>query len=105
MLWLSAFVGWTAYGLLWMAADMGKAYAWADVLRTSLVGIWGWVPLTVALFWLVSRVSIRRGNVARACSVLMLAASAWSPVAVAAMPCARRWRLAPEPSLPARVHA
>ena len=54
-LWLSAFVGWTAYGLLYahqvmsMAADMGKQYAWADVLRTSLVGMWGWVPLTVSL--------------------------------------------------------
>ena len=81
-LWLSAFVGWTAYGLLYahqvmsMAADMGKQYAWADVLRTSLVGMWGWVPLTVSLFWLVSRVPIRRGNVARACSILMLAAFA-----------------------------
>ena len=54
-LWLSAFVGWTAYGLLYahqvmsMAADMGKQYAWADVLRTSLVGMWGWVPLAAGL--------------------------------------------------------
>ena len=81
-LWLSAFVGWTAYGLLYcyqvmsMAAEMGKTHAWADVLRTGLVGMWGWVPLTVGLFWLVSRVPIRRGNAMRACSVLMLAALA-----------------------------
>lgn len=79
-LWLSAFIGWTAYGLLYahqamsMASDMGKAYAPTHVLKTCLVGMWGWVPLTVALFWLVWRLPIRRGNVARACSVLMLAA-------------------------------
>lgn len=79
-LWLSAFVGWTAYGLLYsfqtmsMAADMGKTYAWSDVLRTALVGMWGWVPLTVGLFWLVVRFPIRRDNVLRACGVLMLAA-------------------------------
>ncbi|MEO6227359.1 MAG: histidine kinase [Thermomonas sp.] len=81
-LWLSACIGWTAYGLLYcyqvmsMAAEMGKTYAWADVLRTGIVGMWGWVPLTVGLFWLVSRVPIRRGNVLHACSVLMLAALA-----------------------------
>ena len=79
-LWLSAFVAWTAYGLLYchqvmsMAEDMGKHYALGDVLRINLIGMWGWVPLTVALFWLVSRVPIRRGNVARSCAVLMLAA-------------------------------
>lgn len=81
-LWLSAFAGWTAYGWLYasqvmsMAANMGKAYAWSDVLRTSLVGMWGWVPLTVGLFWLVVRFPIRRGNALRACTVLMLAALA-----------------------------
>ena len=81
-LWLSAFAGWTAYGLLYafqtmsMAADMGKTYAWSDVLRTSLVGMWGWVPLTVGLFWLVVRFPIRRSNRLRACTVLMLAALA-----------------------------
>lgn len=78
--WLSAFVAWTAYGLLYchqvmsMAEDMGKHYAWSDVLRINLIGMWGWVPLTVALFWLVSRVPIRRGNVARSSTVLMVAA-------------------------------
>lgn len=81
-LWLSAFVGWTAYGLLYcyqvmsMATEMGKTYAWEDVLRTGMVGMWGWVPLTVGLFWLVSRIPIRRGDVLQACSVLMLAALA-----------------------------
>lgn len=79
-LWLSASIGWTAYGLLYcyqvmsMAAEMGKTYAWADVLRTGLVGMWGWVPLTVGLFWVVSRVHIRRGDVMHACAVLMAAA-------------------------------
>ena len=81
-LWLSAFVAWTAYGLLYcyqvmsMAEDMGKQYALPDVLRINLIGMWGWVPLTVALFWLVSRVPIRRGQVARSCAVLMAAAFA-----------------------------
>ncbi len=81
-LWLSAFVAWTAYGLLYcyqvmsMAEDMGKHYAWSDVLRINLIGMWGWVPLTVALFWLVSRVPIRRGSVARSCTILMTAAFA-----------------------------
>lgn len=79
-LWLISVVGWTAYGLLYsyqvvaMAAEMDKTYAWVDVLRTSMVGMWGWVPLTVGLLWLVSRVPIRRGNVLRSCSVLMAAA-------------------------------
>lgn len=79
-LWLAAFVAWTAYGLLYvyqvmsMAAEMGKHYALSDVLRINLIGMWGWVPLTVALFWLVSKMPIRRGNAIRACSVLMLAA-------------------------------
>ena len=60
-LWLAAFVGWTAYALVFavqvvgMSEKMGEPYLWPDVLRTSLVGMWGWVPLTVALFWLVDR--------------------------------------------------
>jgi signal transduction histidine kinase len=82
VLWLASFVGWTGYGLVFafqaidMSQDMGKPYAWSDALRTSLAGMWGWVPLTVALFWLVSRCPIRRGRVLRACTVLMLAAFA-----------------------------
>jgi signal transduction histidine kinase len=81
-LWLAAFVGWTAYALVFavqvvgMSEKMGEPYHWPDVLRTSLVGMWGWVPLTVALFWLVSRFPIRRGRAVHACMVLMLGALA-----------------------------
>lgn len=81
-LWLAAFVGWTAYALVFavqvvgMSEKMGEPYLWPDVLRTSLVGMWGWVPLTVALFWLVSRFPIRRGQALHACAVLMLGAFA-----------------------------
>ena len=80
LLWLASALGWTAYGLLFafqsvsMAEKMHEPYVWADVLRTSLVGMWGWIPLTVALFWLVARVPIRRGRVLRSGSLLMLAA-------------------------------
>ena len=80
VLWLASALGWTAYGLLFsfqsvsMSEKMHEPYVWADVLRTSVVGMWGWIPLTVALFWLVARVPIRRGQVLRSGSVLMLAA-------------------------------
>ncbi len=80
LLWLAQFVGWTAYGLLYayqsveMAIDMGKPYDWAYELRVCLVGMWGWVPLAMALFWLSARYTIRRGSVLRSVSILMLAA-------------------------------
>jgi hypothetical protein len=80
LLWLAVSVCWTAYGFLYayqevaMYVEVGKPYALGDVLRTRLVGMWGWIPLTVGLFWLVQRVPIRRGHVARPCGILMLAA-------------------------------
>ena len=82
VLWLASALGWTAYGLLFsfqsvsMSEKMHEPYVWADVLRTSVVGMWGWIPLTVALFWLVARVPMRRGQVLRSGSLLMLAALA-----------------------------
>ena len=81
-LWLAQFVGWTAYGLLYayqeagMYAEMGKAYSWRHVLLNNLVGMWGWVPLAMALFWLSARYTIRRGSVLRSVCILMLAAVA-----------------------------
>ncbi len=82
VLWLVMFVGWTAYGLLYAYqsvewhVESGEAYSWQDELRTNLVGMWGWVPLAMFLFWMVERFPIRRGQVLRACSILMLAALA-----------------------------
>lgn len=82
VLWLAQFAGWTAYGLLYayqsveMAIEVGKPYSWADELRVCLVGMWGWVPLAMALFWLSARFTIRRGNAMRSVSILMLAALA-----------------------------
>ena len=79
MLWLVMFVGWTAYGLLYAYqsvewhVESGEAYSWQHELRTNLVGMWGWIPLAMFLFWMVERVPIRRGQILRACSVLMLA--------------------------------
>ena len=80
LLWLAQFVGWTAYGLLYayqaveMYAEMDKPYSWAHELRTNLVGMWGWVPLAMGLFWLSARFTIRRGNALRSVCILMLAA-------------------------------
>ena len=80
LLWLMVIVGWTAYGLLYayqeiaMYVEVGKPYVLADVMRGRLVGMWGWIPLTVGLFWLVQRVPIQRGDALRAGSILMLAA-------------------------------
>ena len=82
VLWLVMFVGWTAYGLLYAYqsvewhVESGEAYSWQHEFRTNLVGMWGWIPLAMFLFWMVERVPIRRGQVLRACSVLMLAALA-----------------------------
>lgn len=78
-LWLAQFVGWTAYGLLYayqdveMLAKVGKPYSWAYELRVCLVGMWGWVPLAMALFWLSARYTIQRGSALRSVSILMLA--------------------------------
>jgi len=80
LLWLAMFAGWTAYGLLYayqaveMYAELGEPYSWPGELRTNLVGMWGWVPLALFLFWMVDRFPIRRGQVLRACSILMPAA-------------------------------
>lgn len=79
VLWLVMLVGWTAYGLLYAYqsvewhVESGEAYSWSDELRTNLVGMWGWVPLAMFLFWMVDRFPIRRGQILRACSILMLA--------------------------------
>ena len=80
VLWLAVCVGWTAYGLLYayqevaMYVEVAKPYVLGDVLRTRLVGMWGWIPPTMALFWLVQHVPIRRGEALRAGAILMLAA-------------------------------
>ena len=82
LLWLAQFAGWTAYGLLYayqsvaMAIEVGKPYSWSDELRVCLVGMWGWVPLAMGLFWLSARFTIRRGSALRSLSILMLAALA-----------------------------
>ena len=82
VLWLAVCVGWTAYGLLYayqevaMYAEVAKPYVLGDVLRTRLVGMWGWIPLTIGLFWLVQYVPIRRGDALRASAILMLASLA-----------------------------
>ncbi|QDA58111.1 sensor histidine kinase [Thermomonas aquatica] len=82
VLWLVMLVGWTAYGLLYAYQSVewhlesGEAYSWQDELRTNLVGMWGWIPLAMFLFWMVERHPIRRGQILRACSILMLAAMA-----------------------------
>ena len=72
VLWLVMFVGWTAYGLLYAYqsvewhVESGEAYSWQHEFRTNLVGMWGWIPLAMFLFWMVERVPIRRGQVLRA---------------------------------------
>ena len=82
VLWLVMLVGWTAYGLLYAYqsvewhVESGEAYSWPHELRTNLVGMWGWIPLAMFLFWMVDRFPIRRGQVLRAGLILMLAALA-----------------------------
>ena len=80
LLWLASAAGWTAYGLLYAyqamewSREAGEPYTWAYALRISLVGMWGWIPMTVALFWLARRYPIRRGSVAGPVAVLMAGA-------------------------------
>lgn len=80
LLWLASAAGWTAYGLLYAyqamewSREAGEPYTWAYALRISLVGMWGWIPMTVALFSLARRYPIRRGAVAGPVAVLMAGA-------------------------------
>ena len=59
-----------------MLAEVGKSYDWAYLLKVRLVGMWGWVPLTVSLFWMSKRFTIRRNGVARQVAALMAGAIA-----------------------------
>lgn len=80
--WLASALGWTAYGLLYayqeagMLAEVGNAYDWAYLLKVRLVGMWGWIPLTVSLFWLSARFTIRRKGAAAQVAWLMAGAIA-----------------------------
>lgn len=65
-----------AYQSVEWRIESGEAYSWQHELRTNLVGMWGWVPLAMFLFWMVERFPIRRGQILRACSILMAAALA-----------------------------
>lgn len=80
--WLASAIAWSAYGLLYayqeagMLEEMGKPLDWGYVLRVRLIGMWGWIPLTVFLFWLSARHPIRRGAIARPLAILMAGAIA-----------------------------
>ena len=111
MLWLVMFVGWTAYGLLYAYqsvewhVESGEAYSWQHELRTNLVGMWGWIPLAMFLFWMVERVPIRRGQILRAAAELVAPGGHILIVAHAAPP---PWRAQPSPAsgwapMPARI--
>lgn len=68
---------WTAYALMFASqvVSMGEQQpdpvTWAEALRFSFAGWMTWVPLSMALCWLVFRFPIERGNAWRAIPVLL----------------------------------
>jgi signal transduction histidine kinase len=75
-LWIAAFVWWTTSGLAsalntrqW-SSSAGLPLGWDHALRTSLVGSWAWVPLTVLVVWLARRHPLERGCWRRSLPVL-----------------------------------
>lgn len=69
---------WTAYALMFasqvvsMGEQQAKAVTWTEALRYSFAGWMTWVPLSMALCWLVFRFPVERGNVLRAIPVLLM---------------------------------
>ncbi|MFT3765062.1 MAG: histidine kinase [Minicystis sp.] len=74
-LWAASFLWWTSSGLLsainyhQMSGLDGTVVTWGHALRTVLISVWGWVPLTVAIFWLARRHPIERAAWGRAVAV------------------------------------
>lgn len=68
-------IWWTLNGLAtaaqWMkmtGAD-GHPVPWTQAMPASMIGAWGWIPLTLGLLWLARRHPIVPGRVARAVAV------------------------------------
>lgn len=75
VLFLITTVWWTLNGLAvaseWMRMHdaQGQLIAASRALPASLIGAWGWVPLTLGLFWLARRSPIEPGRIGRALAV------------------------------------
>lgn len=73
---------WTAYALIfatqvvWMGEQQGRPISWKEALQFSFGGWMTWVPLSLALYWLVKRHPIERGRSLRSISILMASALA-----------------------------
>ncbi len=69
---------WTAYALMFasqvvkMGEDQGNPVSWQEALHFSFGGWMTWVPLSLALYWLVRRHPVQRGQMLR--SLLLLTA-------------------------------
>lgn len=71
---------WTAYALIFatqvmlMEEQQGRPIAWQQALKFSFGGWMTWVPLSLGLYWMVTRHAIERGRVLRSLVVLNVAA-------------------------------
>ena len=76
---LSVTAWWTAEGVAWAARDAliseseGRSTTWGENLLPALVNAWMWIPITLALVWLVRRYPLERGRWPRSLLVLSLA--------------------------------
>ncbi|HMB56841.1 MAG TPA: histidine kinase [Arenimonas sp.] len=72
---LVIFVWWTLNGLAtgaeWMTMldAAGHQVSWSKAMPASVIGAWGWMPLTLGLVWLVRRYPVEHGRIARALAI------------------------------------
>lgn len=82
LLCLAVSAWWTAEGVAWAAQDMivsqseGEKMSWQATLCSALINAWMWIPITLALIWLVRRHPLERGRWPRSMVVLTLAVAA-----------------------------
>lgn len=78
---LSVTAWWTAEGIAWAAYDeimrmnegANEKRTWQEILVPAMINAWMWIPITLALIWLVRRYPLERGHWPRSLIVLSLA--------------------------------
>lgn len=78
---LSVTAWWTAEGFAWAAYDeimrmnegANEKRTWQEILVPAMINAWMWIPITLALIWLVRRYPLERGHWPRSLIVLSLA--------------------------------
>lgn len=97
VLWAAALLWWTLHGLVsavnyhQMSALDGQPVTWEHALRTSLIGVSLWVPLTVAIFWFARRFPIERGRWRRGVLIHLLGGVAVALLRAAFIAIGNRW--------------